>query len=69
MIFACLALTVQAQDSIPSLKIGYLSYGTALKSMPGYTLQQQKLADMKAEYEKQDFDNKIKELENQKIPQ
>jgi len=73
VIFACLALTVQAQDSIPSLKIGYLSYGTALKSMPGYTLQQQKLADMKAEYEKElkrvedDFNRKYEEfLDGQK---
>ena len=54
LLFACLALTVQAQeqrDSITTLKIGYLSYEKALKALPDYALQQKKLADLRAQYE------------------
>lgn len=83
LIFACLALTVQAQDEteqndtvaagVPLLKIGYLSYEGALKAMPDYALQQQKLADLKAEYDKElkrvedEFNRKYEEfLDGQK---
>ena len=73
MIFACLALTVQAQDSIPLLKIGYLSYDNALKAMPDYALQQQKLAELRQQYEaelkrvEEDFNRKYEEfLDGQK---
>ena len=51
LIFACLALTVQAQDSITSLKIGYLSYEAALKAMPAYTLAPKKLTELRSQYE------------------
>lgn len=44
---------VQVPDSARQLKIAFLSYDSALKAMPDYTLQQQKLADLKAEYEKE----------------
>ena len=73
MLFACLALTVQAQDSIQVIKIGFLSYDSALKAMPGYVLQQQKLAMLKADYDKElkrvedDFNRKYEEfLDGQK---
>lgn len=36
VIFACIALTAQAQDSTQTVKFGYLSYESALKSMPEY---------------------------------
>lgn len=73
LIFACLALTAQGQDSIPLLKVGLLSYENVLKAMPEYVLQQQKLAELKAEYDKElkrvedDFNRKYEEfLEGQK---
>lgn len=73
MIIACLALTVQAQDSIPSLKIGFFSYDSALKTMPDYTLQQQKLAELRAQYDaelkrvEEEFNRKYEEfLDGQK---
>ena len=73
LIVACLALTVQAQDSIPVLKIGFLSYDQALKAMPDYTLEQQKMADLRAEYDKElkrvedEFNRKYEEfLDGQK---
>ena len=53
VIFACLALTAQAQDSMRVVKIGLLSYDSALKAMPEYALQQQKLAELKTEYDKE----------------
>ncbi len=74
VVVACLALTtVQAQDSIPVLKIGFLSYDRALKAMPDYTLEQQKIADLRAEYDKElkrvedEFNRKYEEfLDGQK---
>ncbi len=73
MIFACLALTAQAQDSMRVVKIGLLSYDSALKAMPEYALQQQKLAELKTEYDKElkrvedDFNRKYEEfLDGQK---
>ena len=73
MIVACLALTAQAQDSIPSLKIGFFSYDSALKAMPDYALQQQKLAELRSQYDAElkrvedDFNRKYEEfLEGQK---
>ena len=73
LIVACLALTVQAQDSIPVLKIGFLSYDQALKAMPDYTLELQKMADLRAEYDKElkrvedEFNRKYEEfLDGQK---
>ena len=73
LIFACLALTAQGQDSIPLLKVGLLSYENVLKAMPEYVLQQQKLAELKTEYDKElkrvedDFNRKYEEfLDGQK---
>ena len=69
LLFACLALTVQAQeqrDSITTLKIRYLSYEKALKALPDYALQQKKLADLRAQYETE-FNQKYEEfLDGQK---
>ena len=36
VIFACIALTAQAQDSVQVLRFGFLSYESALKSTPKY---------------------------------
>ena len=73
LLLACLTLTAQAQDSIPLLKIGYLSYDHALKAMPEYTLEQRKMADLRAEYDKElkrvedEFNRKYEEfLDGQK---
>ena len=54
LLVAFVALHAFAQGdatSSSSVKFGYLSYQTALKSMPGYTLAQQKLNDLKAQYQ------------------
>jgi outer membrane protein len=73
LIFTCLALTVQGQESMPLLKIGFLSYDSALKAMPDYVVTQQKLADLRAEYDKElkrvedEFNRKYEEfLDGQK---
>lgn len=73
LIFACLALTVQAQESIPLVKIGLVSYTKALEAMPDYAVTQQRLADLRAQYEKElkrvedDFNRKYEEfLDGQK---
>lgn len=73
LIFTCLALTVQGQESMPQLKIGFLSYDSALKAMPDYVVTQQKLANLRAEYDKElkrvedEFNRKYEEfLDGQK---
>jgi outer membrane protein len=73
LIFTCLALTVQGQESMPLLKIGFLSYDSALKAMPDYVVTQQTLADLRAEYDKElkrvedEFNRKYEEfLDGQK---
>ena len=73
VIFACLALTAQAQDSMRVVKIGLLSYDSALKAMPDYVLTQQRLANLRADYDKElkrvedDFNRKYEEfLDGQK---
>ena len=45
------ALTASAQESVQALRFGYLSYETALKSMPEYTLVAQKLAQLKEQFQ------------------
>ena len=60
LIFACLALTIQAQNepsnSQPAeqqqnlLRFGYLSYDSALVSMPDYALVQKELGDLRQAY-------------------
>lgn len=73
VIFACLAMTVQAQESVSLVKIGYLSYENALKAMPEYSLTQKQLAELKSQYEaelkrvEQEFNKKYEAfLEGQK---
>ena len=58
---------------MPLLKIGFLSYDSALKAMPDYVVIQQKLADLRAEYDKElkrvedEFNRKYEEfLDGQK---
>lgn len=69
----CAVLTLSAQDSIPVLKFGYLSYEQALKTMPDYAVAQQQLAELRAQYDaeqqrvEQDFNTKYEEfLEGQR---
>ena len=50
---AFVSLSAFAQSdatSSTSVKFGYLSYQAAIKSMPDYTLAQQKLTDLKEQY-------------------
>ena len=52
LLVAFVSLNAFAQgDATSSIKFGYLSYQTAIKAMPDYTLVQQKLADLKAQYQ------------------
>ena len=52
LLVAFVSLNAFAQgDATSSFKFGYLSYQTAIQSMPDYTLVQQKLADLKAQYQ------------------
>jgi outer membrane protein len=44
----CLDINAQADDA---LRFGYLSYGEALKSMPDYAVVQQKLADLRQQFQ------------------
>jgi outer membrane protein len=46
----CVFLGVSAQENA-TLKFGFLSYEAALQSMPDYTLAQNNLADLKAQYQ------------------
>ena len=85
LIFACLALTAQAQKeeetaksdtpaaAAAQLKIGLVSYSQALQAMPGYALTQQRLAELRAQYDKElkrvedEFNRKYEEfLDGQK---
>jgi len=86
LIFACLALTAQAQEeeeetaksdtpaaAAAQLKIGLVSYSQALQAMPGYALTQQRLAELRAQYDKElkrvedEFNRKYEEfLDGQK---
>jgi outer membrane protein len=63
----------KAQDSTRVFRIGYLSYDKALQAMPDYSMAQQKLAELKAQYEAElkraeaDFNAKYEEfLEGQR---
>lgn len=73
IVCVCAVLCVSAQDSIPSFRFGYFSYELALKAMPGYSVAQQKLSDLRAQYNaelqrvEQDFNTKYEEfLEGQR---
>ena len=50
IIAICAVLCVSAQDSL-SIRFGYLSYGQALRAMPGYALVQEKMAGLRQQYE------------------
>ena len=51
LIFACIALSVQAQDNTRSLRFGYVNFDSVLTSMPDYTLCQKQMADLRAKYD------------------
>ena len=52
LLVAFVSLNAFAQgDATSSIKFGYLSYQAAIQSMPDYALVQQKLADLKAQYQ------------------
>ena len=73
-IFAMMALTAAtAQDTIGGFRFGYLSYEAALKSIPDYSVVQQKLADLRQQYQNEtlrvedEFNRKYEEfLEGQR---
>ena len=44
-------LCISAQDSVRVVRFGYLNYQQALQSMPQYALVQQKMADLRKQYE------------------
>ena len=71
--FACMALTVQAQDSTQVLKFGYLSYDTALKAMSEYRIVQVKMDSQRSAFQaelqrvEEEFNRKYEDfLEGQK---
>ena len=45
------ALCVSAQDSIPAIRFGYLSYQQALQAMSDYAIAQKELTTLRAQYE------------------
>ena len=51
IIALCALLSVNAQESTSAFRFGFLSYETALQSMPDYAKAQQKIEDMKAQYQ------------------
>ena len=48
IIFVCLGIKAQADGG---LRFGYLSYETALQSMPDYAVVQKKLADLRQQFQ------------------
>ena len=68
----CIFLSLHAQENA-TLRFGYLSYETALKSMPDYAIVQQKLADLRQQIQNEtlrvedEFNRKYEEfLEGQR---
>lgn len=67
LILMCVFLSVHAQENA-AFKFGYLSYETALKSMPEYAITEQKIADLRSQYEAEtrrvedDFNRKYEEF-------
>ena len=51
VISTLLALQTFAQESAPTFRFGYLSYETALKSMPDYAIAEQQMADLNQQYQ------------------
>ena len=75
MIFACIALTVQAQvpDSSQVIKFGYLSYESVLKSMPEYGVVMMRMDSLRSSFKaemqrvEEEFNRKYEDfLEGQK---
>ena len=68
IIALCALLSVNAQESTSAFRFGFLSYETALQSMPDYAKAQQKIEDMKAQYQaetkrvKDEFNHKYEEF-------
>ena len=74
LIFACVALSASAQDSLgvatapQALKFGYLSYEEALHAMPEYAIVQQNLKALRQQYDAEatrvenDFNKKYEEF-------
>ena len=46
----CIFLSLQAQENV-TFRFGFLSYEAALKSMPDYAVVQQKLADLRQQFQ------------------
>ena len=68
----CIFLSLHAQEDA-TLRFGYLSYEAALQSMPDYAVVQQKLADLRQQYQNEtlrvedEFNRKYEEfLEGQR---
>ena len=67
LILMCVFLSANAQENI-AFKFGYLSYETALKSMPEYAITEQKITDLRSQYEAEtrrvedDFNRKYEEF-------
>jgi len=68
----CIFLSLQAQENA-TFRFGYLSYEAALQSMPDYAVVQQKLADLRQQYQNEtlrvedEFNRKYEEfLEGQR---
>lgn len=51
MIALSAVLCMSAQDSVHVVRFGYLNYQQALQLMPQYALVQQKMADLRRQYE------------------
>ena len=73
VIFACIALTTQAQDSTQVLRFGFLSYESALKSTPEYGEVQMKMDSLRSAFQaelqrvEEEFNRKYEDfLEGQK---
>lgn len=50
VIFACIAMAAQAQENVPALKFGYLSYDLALKSMKEYATVQMRMDSLRSAF-------------------
>ena len=51
IVLVCAVLGLSAQDAATSFRFGYLSYGAALYSMADYAAVQQKMDELKAQYQ------------------
>lgn len=73
VIFACIALTAQAQDNTQVLRFGYLSYEAALKAMPENAAVLMKMDSLRSAFQEElqrvenEFNRKYEDfLEGQK---